>query len=380
MQYIVIDLEWNQSMEAGHSKKEAGPAGSPLYKIPPCEIIEIGAVKLNENFEIIGEFNELVRPRLYKQLHFATRKVTHIKQSELEQARGFSKVAAAFLKWVGNEKHVFCTWGSMDLTEFQRNLDYYHIRSPFQNPLLFYDLQRIYCLQYENAIHTRSLESAVDALGIPKDIPFHRASADTYYTALVMRKLDMERYHNELTPDLHRVPRRHSEEYLLNYDDYNLYVSRAFPDAIALMLDLSIRQTPCPVCGAKAVKKIKWFSSNHDFFCMAVCKKHGLLKAKIHVKHADAGGIFGVRKVELSDEESLEQMKERKLALAEKRRKKIRAEKEAAQAEAEAVKEPVKEKPVKEKPIKEKPVKENKKEPAKDPLRKGKKISKKRKA
>lgn len=328
MQYIVLDLEWNQSMDPAQNKREPGSPGSPLFPLPPCEIIEIGAVKLNESFEIIGEFDELVKPRLYKQLHFATKKVTHISQSELEQAKGFPRAFNAFLDWLGEEESVFCTWGSMDLTELQRNLDFYHIRSPFHNPLLFYDLQRIYCLQYENALHTRSLESAVDSLGIPKDIPFHRASADTYYTALVMKKLDMERYKNELTPDLHRIPRKHSEEYLLKYEDHDLYVSRGFPDSIALMMDLNIRQTPCPICGAKAIKKIKWFSSNHDFFSMAICKKHGFLKARIHVKHADAGGVFGVRKVQLSDEVNYLQMKERKQTLTEKRRKKLRAQKE----------------------------------------------------
>ena len=289
MYYIVLDLEWNQSMDPAQAKKEPGSVGSPLYRLPPCEIIEIGAVKLNESFEVVSEFDELVKPRLYKQLHFATKKITRISQSELEQAKGFPRAAAAFLDWLGEEEYVFCTWGNMDLTELMRNLDFYNIRPPFKNPLLFYDLQRIYCLQYENATHTRSLENAVDALYIPKDIPFHRASADTHYTALVMKKLDMKRYKNELTPDLHRIPKRHSEEFMLRYEKSNLYISRGFPDSITLMMDLNLRLTPCPVCGAKAIKKIKWFSSNHDFYSMAICKRHGFLRARIHVKHADEG-------------------------------------------------------------------------------------------
>ena len=50
MNYIVIDLEWNQS-----------PIGETEVDGFPFEIIEIGAVKLNHNREIIDIFHELVK-------------------------------------------------------------------------------------------------------------------------------------------------------------------------------------------------------------------------------------------------------------------------------------------------------------------------------
>lgn len=50
--YIVFDLEWNQS---ANGKERSVPHF-------PFEIIEIGAVKLNENFQMTGEFHRLVRP------------------------------------------------------------------------------------------------------------------------------------------------------------------------------------------------------------------------------------------------------------------------------------------------------------------------------
>ena len=52
-QFIVLDLEWNQS--------PAGKEGS-MNRLP-FEIIEIGAVKLNKNLQIISEFRRLIRPR-----------------------------------------------------------------------------------------------------------------------------------------------------------------------------------------------------------------------------------------------------------------------------------------------------------------------------
>ena len=45
MNYIVFDLEWNQ----GNPQREPEVYGVPF------EIVEIGAIKLNEDKEMIGE-------------------------------------------------------------------------------------------------------------------------------------------------------------------------------------------------------------------------------------------------------------------------------------------------------------------------------------
>ena len=60
MRYIVLDLEWNQS-----------PRGRE-DSVPhlPFEIIEIGAVMLDEQRRTVGEFHRLIRPQVYRQLHF----------------------------------------------------------------------------------------------------------------------------------------------------------------------------------------------------------------------------------------------------------------------------------------------------------------------
>ena len=51
MNYIILDLEWNQ----GNEQKEK------QLKELPFEIIEIGAVKLNSRMEICDSFHELIR-------------------------------------------------------------------------------------------------------------------------------------------------------------------------------------------------------------------------------------------------------------------------------------------------------------------------------
>ena len=57
MQYIVFDLEWNQSPTGRVIANENG------CRIP-FEIIEIGAVKLDENKNVNSSFDRLIRPQI----------------------------------------------------------------------------------------------------------------------------------------------------------------------------------------------------------------------------------------------------------------------------------------------------------------------------
>ena len=102
--YIIFDLEWNQSPRG----REDSVADFPF------EIIEIGAVKLDENFQMVDEFHRLIRPQVYGQMHHMISEVTHMNMEELK-ARGmdFPEAARQFLCWCGEEP-VYGTWGSMD--------------------------------------------------------------------------------------------------------------------------------------------------------------------------------------------------------------------------------------------------------------------------
>ena len=111
MNYIVLDLEWNQS-----------PSGKKnTVEDIPFEIIQMGAVKLDEKYNIIGEFNKNIRPKVYMQLHSKVEEVVGVTMEELlEDGEDFERVAADFLEWCGYD-YIICTWGSMDLTELQRD-------------------------------------------------------------------------------------------------------------------------------------------------------------------------------------------------------------------------------------------------------------------
>ena len=116
MNYIIFDLEWNQS-----------PCG-PEYENPriPFEIIEIGAIKLNDKFEIVDEYSSIVKPRIYKRLHKHIRQMLNYDEEYLKTGRPFDMVCREFMKWCGTD-FIFGTWGTSDLPQLQKNMDYYYI-------------------------------------------------------------------------------------------------------------------------------------------------------------------------------------------------------------------------------------------------------------
>ena len=104
--YIVFDLEWNQSPLG----KENSIAEMPF------EIIEIGAVKLDEQFQMVSEFHRLISPKVYQQMHYKISEVTRMDMAELQkEGEEFQQAAAQFFQWCGEDVVFFSkywTYGS----------------------------------------------------------------------------------------------------------------------------------------------------------------------------------------------------------------------------------------------------------------------------
>lgn len=314
MNFIVLDLEWNQS-PAGKSGEKPGI---------PFEIIEIGAMKLNANRQIIERFQEYVRPQVYQQMHFKTQELLHISMKELRQARSFREVIRDFLAWCG-EDYVMCTWGAMDLEELQRNIEFYGMENPFPKPLFFYDVQKLFSRAYEDGHLRRSLEFAVEYLHFQKSLSFHRAIDDTYYTAMVLQKLDWKRVRAYLSVDYHRPPSCPEDEIYLRFPDYSKYVSRLFGDKEEIMEDKAATQIVCCVCGRALRKRIYWFPSGGKHYdCLAWCPEHGYLRGTIRIKKtADNRHCYAIKVVKPVDEAEVQVVREKRENLrAKKKRRK----------------------------------------------------------
>ena len=106
----------------------------------------------------------------------------------MEEGIPFKAAVKKFLEWCGTDVK-FCTWGSADLVELQRNLKYYRMLSLLKGPVFYYDVQKLFGLIYENEKTTRSLEYAIDFLKMDKGDTFHQALNDAHYTAEILKKI-----------------------------------------------------------------------------------------------------------------------------------------------------------------------------------------------
>lgn len=294
MNYIVFDLEWNQSPNGKEDSVEH----------LPFEIIEIGAVKLNGNFEETGAFHKLIRPKVYKKMHFKISEVTHMDMAKLRQeGEPFDVVMNRFLAWCGEEEYCFCTWGSMDLTELQRNMVYHGLDIPFRMPLLYYDLQKIYGL-IRGDKQKDSLDTVVEELGIAEDRPFHRALDDAYYTGRIMAEMDFYSMVEYVSVDYYRPPETEEDEIYLEFPGYAKFVSRMYDTKERILEERRVTDMVCYKCRRTLRKKIRWFSSNQKFyFCLAYCPEHGYMKGKIRIKKSEDGSVFAVKTTKLIGED-----------------------------------------------------------------------------
>ncbi len=307
---IVVDLEWNQSS----SRTE------PTDPAMPFEIIEIGAVKYGEGGNLISEFSELIKPRVYSKLHTYTSKLVHLQMEELEKGDSFENVSARFFEWCGKDP-LFVTWGPGDVTVLQQNLRHFGCPLINEGPVAFVDAQKLFALTCENGSRDRrNLEYGVDYFEIEKDIPFHRAFSDAYYTAAVLRKI------LEINPDVLKFvsfdttvpPRTKENEITMIFPTYQKHITRVFEDRDKAFKEKGILATKCYVCGKRAKRKIKWFSmGDKRYYCLCECEDHGLIKGKIIAYPcADPEGIFLVKILRL--------VSEKEAAVVQKRFNKVR--------------------------------------------------------
>lgn len=311
--YIIFDLEWNQSPQ--------GKEGS--VENLSFEIVEIGAVRMDESFRIVGKFHKLIKPQVYREMHYMISEVTHLDIRELDrQGEEFPDVIREFASWCG-EDPVFCTWGSMDLTELQRNVTYYGLENPFPMPLFYYDVQKLYGLFRGDMKIRVSLDSAVEELGISENRPFHRALDDAYYTARVMSLIGFERMERYVSIDYYRVPKTREEEVYLVFPDYSKYVSRVFDTKEEAMEDKAVTDMLCYECRRMLRKKVRWFSVNQKtYYCLASCPEHGYVKGKIRMKKTDDDKVFAVKTIKITGEDGAKLILERKEEVRKRRNEK----------------------------------------------------------
>lgn len=114
MNYIILDLEatcWQDNTE-----KEQN------------EIIEIGALKIDHNKQVISEFSAFVKPKLNPKLSDFCKELTTIKQSDIDGAASYDVVLPRFIEWINpNDAYVLCSWGFYDKSQFAKDCDLHRL-------------------------------------------------------------------------------------------------------------------------------------------------------------------------------------------------------------------------------------------------------------
>ncbi len=89
MNYIILDLEFNQPYKIDPlTNKFVKPEFIDNIK---NEIIEIGAIKLNDKLEVTDTFQELVKPQIYTRINPFVKRITKINRKSLYEALGFKR-------------------------------------------------------------------------------------------------------------------------------------------------------------------------------------------------------------------------------------------------------------------------------------------------
>lgn len=206
------------------------------------------------------------------------------------------------------EDYVFCTWGNLDLIELQRNMKFYSMSPLSQKPIKFLDVQKLFALQFEGEKSQHTLEYAVDVCGIQKDIPFHRAFADAYYTAKVLKFLKPE-FREKYSFDTYVLPKEKKEEIRILFDDYYKYISRGFDNKTKALEDKEVLYSGCYLCKRTVSRKIPWFTNNNKhYYCVSRCRKHGYIKGKIRLRKAEDGKIYVIKTMKQISEEEMKEI------------------------------------------------------------------------
>ena len=251
MQYIILDLEWNTAFD--RRRKEY-----------VNEIIEFGAVKLDEALDQVDTFSSFVRPVIEKKLTSRVRKLTHITNEDVITAEQYLPVTNRFSDWVGEDPDtVFLSWGDMDIRALISNnaFAFRDVHIPYIHQ--YVDLQDCFMKQ-KNLPKAKqiALSGAAEMIGIDlESFTLHRALDDSVLAAACFRairdEIDLDDFVVEMDEDYYQQ---------LMFKPY-IIKEMNDPGVDKGMLDCS-----CILCGAPAKKVSDWRFSGSSFHAIYRCE------------------------------------------------------------------------------------------------------------
>ena len=281
MDYIVLDMEWNQPWPGSPSSKKVLPVQIR------GEIIQIGAVRITEDGAVADEFQIMVRPKFYRHLNRRVSKLTGIKENRLrDEGVPFPEPMDAFCRWCG-EDIVFLTWGFDDIGILRENLQLFGLNTDFTQR--WYNAQMIFNAQTDGSNSQKALKTAMEMLEIEPTRPAHDALGDAYHTALICARLDLKKGMREYDQALKNHENGFHGAELPGCIARKVFYDYA--DKRAALAAMAGEENLCPVCGGRMLGS-RWFAQpGHRYMDLAACPEHGKFLIRVRLSAQDDGTV-----------------------------------------------------------------------------------------
>ena len=281
MDYIVLDMEWNQPWPGSPSAKKVLPVHIR------GEIIQIGAVRVTEEQFVTDEFQIMIKPKYYRRLNRRVSKLTGIKESRLrEEGVSFAEAMEQFRAWCG-EDIVFLTWGFDDIGILRENLQLHGLPDDWTGK--WYNAQMMFNAQTDGSSSQKALKTAMEMFGIEATRPAHDALGDAYHTALICAMLDLKRGAQEYDSAVK------SHENGFHGAQIPGCIARqvfhGYADKRAALGAMSGEENICPTCGRQMLGS-RWFAQpSHRYMDLATCPEHGKFLIRVRLSDQPDGTV-----------------------------------------------------------------------------------------
>ena len=159
------------------------------------EIIQIGAVMLDETYEIVDKFSTYVKPR-YGRIDNYIFKLTGISDKSIKDAPDIEDALTHMLEWIGSNDAVFYSWSTTDFFQIRNE-----IRTKCQDSSKLDSLLDIgNWVDYQQKLgkrlcaeHLIKLSDALLLAEVDTQGRMHNGLDDAYNTALMIAKLEVQK-------------------------------------------------------------------------------------------------------------------------------------------------------------------------------------------
>lgn len=256
MKYIILDLEWDSAYSKKHSRFVN-------------QIIQIGAVKLDENFNFVDSFEETVVSVLKNKVTKRFTELTGITSEEMQEGITYKEAVERYNIWCGKDI-ITLTWSNSDLFTIFNNDEmfleknqslflgkYVDLQSFVQNEL------RILGHEITNQI---SLSRAAELYEISTEsLDLHTALDDSILTAQLLKKT-----YNKARFDTY-IKDTQNPEFYKKLTFKNHYITNITDKRISK----KNLEFTCEKCNVLAIPGKKWRYKNKWFtndFCCPQCE------------------------------------------------------------------------------------------------------------